>query len=550
MWRFRAAVVQAGSETGATARNLERCLTLLREAGTNGAKLVVFPECMNAGYIADNPEQAWAWATEIPGPFTEELGKVAAQLRTYVAIGLSERGKGGRVYDSAAFIGSDGRLLGKHQKQCLDPADRRWLSVGLTGYQVFETPIGKIGLYVCADGRLPEGCRLMSLLGAEILVNCGNGSSRDQYLLHVPARSVENEAWTVAADKPGSDRGLAFPGRSVIIGPDGKAQVWASEDKEEIVYGHIDLDLVQDVRARPDGIMGNRRPETYALLTRRVESLAVGRLLRKSAVPQALGVTVATVQVGPTGGDTDACLHRALGMADDAGRLGAQLVVFPALFPYVLPLGPREARLAAQRTPKLLKAFGAKAKAWGTYFALHLVEAEGRHLFCTCYLVGPTGGVAGKYRQVHLQPAERAWATPGASYPLITTRYGRVGLLAGFDLRFFEVARIYALQGADLLLAPAAWREEADERWLSPERGLENRVFLVAANRPDAPIPGRSKVFDPRGAVVAEAREEREEIATAYVNLAQARDKQIAPGLDLFRQRRPELYAPLAKRGG
>ena len=549
MWRFKAAAIQTGSEAGATERNLERCLALLREAGRNGAKLVVFPACMNAGYIYDDPEQAWAWATEIPGPFTEELGKVAAQLRTYVAIGLSERGKGGRVYDSAAFIGSDGKLLGKHQKQCLEPVDRRWFSVGLTGYQVFETPIGKIGLCVCGDGRVPEGCRLMSLLGAEILVNCSNWPSRDQYLLHVPARSVENEAWTVTADKPGSDRGLAFPGRSVILGPDGKTQIWGSEDKEEIIYGTIDLDLVQDVRARPDSIMGNRRPETYALLARRVESLPVGRLLRKSVVPQTLGVTVAAVQVSPTGGDTDACLHRALGMADEAGRLGMQFVVFPALFPYVLPLGPREARLAAQRTPKLLKAFGAKAKAWGTYYAVHLVEAEGRHLYCTCYLIGPTGGVAGKYRQVHLLPAERAWATPGTSYPVLATRYGRVGLMAGFDLRFFEVARIYACQGADLVLAPVAWREESDERWLSPERGLGNRIFLVAANRVDAPIRGRSKVFDPRGAIVAEAREEREEIATAYLNLAQARDKQIAPGTDLFRQRRPELYGPLTKRG-
>jgi predicted amidohydrolase len=550
MWRFRAAAVQAGSEAGATARNLERCVALLREAGATGAKLVAFPECMNAGSLHDDPKQAWTWATEIPGPFTEELGKVAAQLRTYVAIGLSERGQGGRVYDSAVFIGSDGKLLGKHQKQFLDPLDRRWCSAGATGYQVFETPIGKVGLSISGEGRLPEGCRVMSLLGAEILVSCSSWTSRDHYLLHVPVRSVENEAWTVAAHKPGSERGLVFPGRSAIIGPDGKYQVWGSEAKEEIVYGSIDLDLVQEVRARPDSAMGNRRPETYGLLARRVESLPLGRLLRQSAVPQSLGVTVATVQVSPTGGDTDACLHRALGMADDAGRLGTQFVVFPALFPYVLPLGPREARLAAERTPKLLKAFGAKAKAWGTYLALQLVEPAGRHLYCTCYLVSPTGGVAGKYRQVHLLPAERAWATPGASYPLFPTRYGRVGLMAGFDLRFFEVARISACQGADLILAPVAWRDEADERWLGPGRGLENRVFVVAANRVDAPIRGRSKVFDPRGAVIAEAREEREEIATAYLNLAQARDKHLGPGTDLFHQRRPELYGPLARRPG
>src|SRR5574340_1618388 len=104
MPKFKVAAVQTYSVLERPDINLATGLRNVREAATNGAKLVVFPECMNAGYVWRDQEHAVSCSDPIPGKFTQAIGNLCKELSVYVAIGLSEK-DGNKDFNSAALIG-------------------------------------------------------------------------------------------------------------------------------------------------------------------------------------------------------------------------------------------------------------------------------------------------------------------------------------------------------------------------------------------------------------------------------------------------------------
>jgi predicted amidohydrolase len=200
--RFKVAAVQMLSFEGEEKRNLERMLDRAGEAAARGARLVVFPEASNNGYFFADRAQAHRMATPIPGPFTEALGRRAQELGIWIVAGLFEKAQGDEVFNCAVLLGPDGALVGKYQKNFFIKADKRWFMHGHTGFVVFDTPLGRLGFFVCADGRIPESARCLALAGADILVNPTNWGAPDQYLYHVPTRAVENRCWIIGTTKP------------------------------------------------------------------------------------------------------------------------------------------------------------------------------------------------------------------------------------------------------------------------------------------------------------------------------------------------------------
>src|SRR5690606_2318410 len=97
---------------------------------------------------------------------------------------------------------------------------------------------------------------------------------------------------------------------------------------------------------------------------------------------------------------------------------------------------------------------------------------------------------------------------------------------------------------------PSNWRAKREAELFTSERALENKVFIVAANRADAAYPGASRVVQPNAAITYKAGSAQDDYLFAYLNLVWARDKQIRPGTDLIRNRRPNLYAPLTDPAG
>jgi predicted amidohydrolase len=542
MRKFKAAAIQTFSVLADPKRNLATVLEAIEEAAGQGAKLIVFPECMNSGYVWKDQVHAVECADPVPGLFTSEISKLTARLKVYVAIGLSEK-DGEKVYNSAALIGPKG-LIGHYQKNFLFDFDPDFFTRGNTGYPVFNTEVGKIGMFICADARIPEGARTLTLNGAEILLHITNSTTHEQHEMHVPTRGNESEAWIISADKFGKEEGLTYPGHTLIIAPDGTEVAHGSGEKEEIVYGEIDLDAVKRVRSGPNSILKGRRPETYGILTALYESLPLARIVNTPVVPAKLAVLASALQVTNANGDDRATLDLAVRTGWEAARENARLIVFPELFLCRADASREQVMECATLTPKVLDEFGKAAKQWGAWYVLSLAEQDNGRLYHTAFVVGSDGKVATRYRKVHLTDGEARWATPGNDYCVAELPFGNVGIMLGHEVRFCEVARILTCLGADVIAAPSAWGHPRESSLFARERALENKVFVVAANRLDAPLTGESKVILPNGAVASRAGQGQTDYVFQYLNLAWARDKQIRPGTDLIKNRRPELYRP------
>lgn len=547
MAKFKVAAVQTYSYLGDSERNLETVLGSIKTAAASGAKLVVFPECMNAGYVWRDQEHALSCADPIPGRFTKAISELTRKYDLYVAIGLSERG-GDKVYNAAALVGPDG-LLGRYQKNFLFDFDPIYFAVGETGYPVFETPIGKIGMFICADARIPEGARVLALAGAEILLHITNSTTHEQHEVHEPMRAQENELWMVCADKAGKEEGLTYPGFSQVIHPDGTIVARGSQFDHEIVFAEIDTEEVHAVRQAADSLIRGRRPETYHLLTKPYPNLPYARIADEAVKPSDLAVLASPVQVCNTNGQAEDTLARALRHADEAAKENARLIVFPELFMASSGPTPAEAGQSAKVTPKVLDSFAELSRRRQAYYVLDLVEESAGRLHHTAFILGPNG-IAAKYRKVHLTSAEREWAVPGSEYCVVPLPFGHLGIMLGHEVCFFEVARTLTCMGADVIALPSSWRAAREAELFTSERALENKVFIVAANRTDSQYPGASRVVQPNASVTHKAGGTQEDYLFAYLNLVWARDKQIRPGTDLIRNRRPDLYASLTDPAG
>ena len=166
--------------------------------------------------------------------------------------------------------------------------------------------------------------------------------------------------------------------------------------------------------------------------------------------------------------------------------------------------------------------------------------------FNSSVVIDRGGNLMGTYDKQHLWALERFYFRSGCDTPVFDTDFGRIGVMICYDMGFPEVARMLALQGADLILCPSAWCEEDMDVWdvNVPARALENTAFVAAVNRYGVEdrlvMPGHTKVCNPRGHVVAELAEEAEGVLHVELDLGEVVEyRQRSPYL---RDRRPDLY--------
>jgi predicted amidohydrolase len=555
--RIKVAAVQMLSFEGEEARNLERMLARITEAGAAGAQLVVFPEASNNGYFFEDREDAHRMALTIPGAFTDALGQRARELGIWVATGLFERGDGDDVFNCALLIGPDGQIAGKYQKNFFIKADKRWFVPGRTGFQVFDTPLGRLGFFVCADGRIPESARCLALEGAEILVNPTNWGAPDQYLYHVPTRATENRCWVIGATKPRRpldqpQEMLAynrFTGCSFIMSPEGEVLVQAGPDEETIIYADIEPAVARNKLFGPaNDLFKDRRPELYALLDQPFEDTPLCAVMDEPIVPDRMVRQIAAVQVSPPGTPAEV-LEAALAQCVEAqSNHSVDLAVFPEHFlfePREIARDPAAAAAFSGVALARLAALAAERKMW---LFPHLVEQERGHFYSTVFCVSPDG-IKGRYRATHPWDAERQWMTPGNDIPVFRTAFGNVGIMVGYEGLFPEVARVLALRGADIIVWPTSWRSTPEFRYIAHERTMENRVLLIAANRQDSAVEGPSLLIQPAGypqnTLASELPHGVRGFVTRFVQLSSSRVKRETNNTDLLLHRRPELYHKL-----
>lgn len=274
----KVAAVQTEPKILEKERNLERCVELVRGAAGERARLIVFPECALTGYVFSSLEEALPMCEPIPGPSTDRLAGLCAELNVYVVIGLLEI-EIDECYNTAVLLGPGG-LIGKYRKlhlPCLGVD--RFLSRGNIPHTVHETGIGTIGMGICYDVLFPEHARVLALKGADIFVLPTNWPEHRE---HVPehiiaARAAENMIFVIAVNRVGQERGTRFIGSSTIAHcVKGTVLAKGSPDAEETLYAEIEpaearqKHVVISPGAFEFDLFRDRRPDLYGVITQPV----------------------------------------------------------------------------------------------------------------------------------------------------------------------------------------------------------------------------------------------------------------------------------------
>lgn len=250
----------------------------LRDAADQGARLVCFQELFYGPYFCQVQDAAYyAYAESVPGPTVERFSALAAELGTVVVLPVYEEEQPGVLYNTAAVIDADGRYLGKYRKTHIPHVRGFWekfyFRPGNLGYPVFDTAVGRVGVYICYDRHFPEGWRALGLNGAEIVLNpsaTSRGLSNYLWRLEQPAAAVANEYYVGAINRVGVEElgDDDFYGTSYFVDPEGSfVGDPADSYEEELVVRDLDLDLLRVVRDRWQ-FYRDRRPDAYDDLTR------------------------------------------------------------------------------------------------------------------------------------------------------------------------------------------------------------------------------------------------------------------------------------------
>ncbi|MDX6420092.1 MAG: beta-ureidopropionase [Trebonia sp.] len=273
----RAALVQAvwtGDKESMIAHHEEQA----RLAAAEGARVICFQELFYGPYFCQVQDaRFYEYAEAVPGPVTERFAKLAAELGLVMVLPVYEVEQPGFLYNTAAVIDADGTYLGKYRKHHLPHLPGFWekfyFRPGNGGYPVFETAVGRIGVYICYDRHFPEGWRALGLNGAQIVFNpsaTSAGLSDHLWKLEQPAAAVANEYYIGAINRVGIEEygDDDFYGTSYFVGPEGRLVGEAgATDAGELIVRDLDLDLIDTVRNKW-AFYRDRRPDAYADLTR------------------------------------------------------------------------------------------------------------------------------------------------------------------------------------------------------------------------------------------------------------------------------------------
>jgi beta-ureidopropionase len=281
----RAGLIQATLSEPATSSTekikksmIDKHIAMTAEAAAKGVQVLCYQELFYGPYFCAEQKAKWYDLVEkIPdGPTTKLFCEIAKKHEMVIVLPIYEEDITGVYYNTAAVIDADGKFLGKFRKMHIphcDPGfwEKYYFRPGNLGYPVFETRVGKVGVYICYDRHFPEGWRALGLGGAEIVFNPSAtvaGLSEYLWKLEQPAAAANNIYYVGAINRPGFEepwRIGEFYGSSYFADPRGQIITQGSRSTDSIVVADLDLDLIRQVRNTWQ-FYRDRRPESYQSL--------------------------------------------------------------------------------------------------------------------------------------------------------------------------------------------------------------------------------------------------------------------------------------------
>ena len=278
--------------TGNTAENMDKLKHSIEDVASKGAELVVLQELHNTLYFCQTENTSlFDLAETIPGPSTEFYSGIASANGIVLVTSLFEKRAPGLYHNTAVVFDKDGSIAGKYRKMHIpdDPAyyEKFYFTPGDLGFEPIQTSIGKLGVQVCWDQWYPEGARLMTLKGAEILIyptaigwestDTPEEKARqlEAWVISQRGHAVANGLPVIAVNRVGHEpdpskqtNGIRFWGNSFVAGPQGEILAQADNMKEENIVTEVDITRSEEVR-RWWPFLRDRRIDEFDKLSKR-----------------------------------------------------------------------------------------------------------------------------------------------------------------------------------------------------------------------------------------------------------------------------------------
>lgn len=269
------------------AANLQKAMQKTREAAAKGAQIVCLQELFTSLYFCDVEDyDNFLLAEPIPGPSTESLSALAAELGVVIIASLFEKRTEGLYHNTTAVLDADGKYLGKYRKMHIpdDPAyyEKFYFTPGDLGYKIFKTKFANIGVLICWDQWYPEAARITALMGAEILFyptaigwattqdDATNTEQYNAWQTMQRSHAVANGVHVVSVNRCGFEQNgaMKFWGGSFIANPFGTILFQASHENEETAVLEIDTKKTDSYRTHWP-FLRDRRIDSYQPITKR-----------------------------------------------------------------------------------------------------------------------------------------------------------------------------------------------------------------------------------------------------------------------------------------
>jgi N-carbamoylputrescine amidase len=267
-------------------QNLSRAIEKIREAADRGAQIVCTHELFRGEYFCRREDaELFNLAESIPGPATEALSKIASEKKIVIVASLFERRAAGVYHNTCAVLDADGSFLGKYRKMHIpdDPLyyEKFYFTPGDLGFPNFDTAYGRVGVQICWDQWYPEGARIISLNGAQVIFyptsigwhpsekDAFGAAQLDSWRTIQRAHAIANGVYVAVVNRVGyegnpaaGDPGIEFWGHSFVADPFGQVVAEASCDKEEVLVVECDPLRSEDTR-RNWPFLRDRRIDAY-----------------------------------------------------------------------------------------------------------------------------------------------------------------------------------------------------------------------------------------------------------------------------------------------
>ncbi|MEM7347672.1 MAG: nitrilase-related carbon-nitrogen hydrolase [Chloroflexota bacterium] len=270
----RGALLQA-TWAGDKESMIEKHVGYARQAAEQGAQVMCFQELFYGPYFCQiQDRQYYGYAEAIPdGPTTELMQKLAEETNMVLIVPIYEEDGAGIYYNTAAVIDADGTYLGKYRKTHIPQVEgfleKFYFRPGNLGYPVFDTAVGKIGVYICYDRHFPEGARMLGLNGAEIVFipsATSRGLSQHLWRIEQTSHAIANGYFVGTINRVGIEQEFGtndYYGQSYFCTPRGEfvGEVGDAHN-EELIIRDLDMGLIKEVRDVWQ-FYRDRRPEAY-----------------------------------------------------------------------------------------------------------------------------------------------------------------------------------------------------------------------------------------------------------------------------------------------